>query len=270
MFKVGIDKELNKRRKNTIDSVESVITEANRLLTAGADEEVKALRAAELDGQRKQVERAKGVEIERRDFEEKYDSHVFTQEEIKDICIKYDLRFLNSRDYIGTLDSEVATKLKYFIKNHPEAGGGYSAFYIMAPETSFHLDNRKEKSFLTVNVDPVLLYKLPGNENKYVYVHKWGKDFTILRRLRGMILQSTSNMWSFGISFWMIAITAIFGLLYDGFVAEPLQFLHFLWIGAASVFLTWATWALIFNDGEDFSDRTTPSVWNRSIKRRRG
>ena len=74
--------------------------------------EKEALRAAGLDHHVQKVESDKGVEIERKQLEETYDDLVFTRQEIKDICIKYDLRFLRTEYFKAALDTEIAGKLK--------------------------------------------------------------------------------------------------------------------------------------------------------------
>lgn len=266
-MKIGLKKELDKVRKKSINSVESIITEANRLLTAGADAEQEALRKAGLNHKKMMVETAQGVEIERKSFEEQYKDHVFTEEEIKNICIKYDLRFLRSEFYRGNLDTQLGSKLKKFIEDHPEVGNSSDSFYIMAPDNCFELIERPAKPFWTIKTDPVLMYKLP-KQNKYVYIHKWGRDFTILRRLRGMLLSSLSNMWSVGISMWMVILSALFGILYTGFTGEWYQYFHLIWIAAIAVGANYAMLCIMFKDGENFRQRETDRIWNERIDRK--
>jgi hypothetical protein len=268
MFKVGLKKELDKAKKSSKNGVDLIVKEAQLLLTQGAEEEAKALRVAGLDHQAKVVEKSRGVELERERFENEYGNDVYTREEIKQICLKYDLRFLPSEYYRGKLDTQVASKLKRFIAEHQHEMGNSGTFYIIAPDTLFELEDRPAKPFWTINTDPILVYKLP-RQDKYVYIHKWGVDFTLIRRFRGMFFKSLANMWTIGASFWMIALSALFGFLFKGFTGEPIQYLNMIWIAALSFIFTYVTLAIMFNEGERFNSRTTENMWDERYKRRR-
>ncbi len=266
MIKVGLKEELEKKRKKSIGNSEEFLKETQLLLEAGADAEKRALRVAGLDHQIRHVESSMGIEIEREKFEKEYGESVFTGEEIKEICVKYDLRFFRSEYFKARLDTQIASKLSRFMKDNPEVGESSDSFYIIAPANAFELRNRPAKPFLTI--DPILVYKLP-RQDKYVYIHKWGRDFTVLRRLRGIFFESEDAMWSITTSFWTIIISIIFGSTFDGFTGMWYQQLNILWIFAASFLLAFATLAIMFNDGENFEKRETGKLWDDRVKRRR-
>ena len=133
MINVELKKELEKKKKKSIGNSEEFLKETQLLLEAGADDEKRALRAIGLDHQIRHVENNRGIEIEREKFESEYGESVFTEQEIKEICIKYDLRFLPSQFFKGRLDTQIASKLSKFIKENPEVGQHSDSFYIIAP-----------------------------------------------------------------------------------------------------------------------------------------
>ncbi|MEK6829102.1 MAG: hypothetical protein AABY15_03165 [Nanoarchaeota archaeon] len=265
-FNVKLKKELEKKKKESFNSSDGLVKETMLLLESNENAEKRALQIAGLDHQIRHVETAKGIEIERTQFEKEYGDSVFTRDEIKDICIKYDLRFLPSNRFRGRLDTQISYKLKEFIEKNPSVGNYSNDFYIIAPSNAFELNDRPAKPFITI--DPILVYKLP-KEDKYVYVHKWGRDFTILRRLRGMFLESRASMWTFAASFWIVMLSAILGLSFNGFTGMWYQYMNLLWIVPTAYGLAYATLAAMFNDGEDFKNRTTRNMWDSTYKRRR-
>jgi len=266
-FKVGLKEELDKKREDSQKNADGFLKEAQLLLESNTQQEKKALRIAKLDNHIRAVESKRGVEIERKKIEDEYGNSAFTSEEIKDLCVKYDLRMLPTSRFNGQLDSQITYKLRAFIDAHEnEMGNASSDFYVIAPSNAFDLDGRPAKPF--VAIDPILVWKAP-REDKYVYIHKWGKDFTFLRRLRGMFFESEASMWSFTTSFWIITLSTILGLTFDGFTGMWYQYLNILWIVGGSSLLSLATLAAMFNDGEDFHKRATSYIWNDSITRRR-
>lgn len=266
-YRVGIKKELEDKRRGSQKHADGFLQEAQLLLESNTQEDKEALRIANLDNHIRAVETKRGSEIERKKLEDEYGNKAFTEKEIEEICVKYDLRMLNTRRFNGQLDSEITYKLKDFISRHnKEMGNSSSDFYIIAPSKAFELEGRPAKPF--VAIDPILVYKTP-RQDKYIYIHKWGRDFTFLRRIRGMFFESEASMWSFTMSAWIIALTVLFGVSYDGFTGMWHQYLNLLWIVGLSVPASLGTLSLMFNDGEGFGRRATPNIWNQPIRRRR-
>ena len=128
-------------------------------------------------------------------------NRVYSSQDIKDLCIKYRLRFLPSRYFNGNIGSEVLSKMKAFedselfrlkIKEGKEYGPSskdnlvsswsidHGKYYIVAPEESFKLSDRPK--------DP-LLFCYAGNGMWYL-VCKWGNDLSITRRVRGWLSEN--------------------------------------------------------------------------------
>ncbi|WP_430966274.1 hypothetical protein [Spongiimicrobium sp. 2-473A-2-J] len=93
---------------------------------------------------------------------------IFHLEQIKEICIDYRLRFLNSRYFKGPFPPSAIARIKQLEKlHHLEIQG----FMIMAPSKLFKLEDK----------DDPLLFAPIGNGYFYL-VHKWGNDLHPLRK----------------------------------------------------------------------------------------
>lgn len=98
---------------------------------------------------------------------------------IKNICIDYRLRFLDSHLFKNTIPEEAISKIKQLEKNHETVLGG---FKIMAPSKLFKLKN----------YDDPLLFAPIGNDYYYL-IHKWGNDMNPLRKLMMLPLKNMGN-----------------------------------------------------------------------------
>jgi len=266
----GIKEELESKRQMSVDKTENV--PSVKLLMSGEDGDREILKRTGLDHDIKEAEKIKGLEIDRKNLEDTYKGFVFTEEEIKDICIKYDLRLLPTKHFRGDLDTEVAEKLKAFVAEHPEIGAVSESFYIIAPENSFDLEYSDAKP--SAKTDLILVYKVRterGELEKFVFIHKWGKEeFSSLRRLKGIFYESTSSMTSVLMSAWTVIISTVFGVLFNGFTGEWHQYLNLIWILLMSFGMSMLTLLIMFNDGDmKLYNRTSDEVWNTRYTRRR-
>lgn len=99
-------------------------------------------------------------------------NRIFHENDIRAICVKYRLRFLDAALFKGDVPYEAITEVKRIQRNE---GLTPSHFKIVAPAGLFKL-KYKDK-------DPLLFLSL-GN-GYYYLVHKWGKD---LHYLRGLLM----------------------------------------------------------------------------------
>ena len=107
--------------------------------------------------------------------------NIFSIEEIKQICIKYRLRFLDSSyfksEYPYAAISEINDfEIKYGIK--------INSFRIIAPSKAFDLQN--------INKDPLLFAKL--NDKSYYLIHQWGNDLAWYRRILSWPFQNFKTL----------------------------------------------------------------------------
>lgn len=97
---------------------------------------------------------------------------IFHENDIRKICVKYRLRFLDAALFKGDIPYEAITEIKRIQRNE---GVSLEHFKIVAPAGLFKL-KYKDK-------DPLLFLSL-GN-GQYYLVHKWGRD---LHPLRGLLM----------------------------------------------------------------------------------
>lgn len=205
MFNISIEKEIAKVRDKSKKQVDDATEDIKLLLDHTAHKEREALKVIGLDNHTTQVERKKGVEIERDIFEAKFKDKVLTTDEIKNLCIKFNLRFLQTREFKGAIDQNLAVKVAKFKEENESTIGNHSTdFYIMAPPEAFKQTSNK----LPKRIDPVLFYRIPGSE-RYVIVHKWGKDFTMFRRFSGWYNEASMHSWIFNSMVVFFAIMLI-------------------------------------------------------------
>lgn len=133
---------------------------------------------------------------------------------IKQLAIEYKLKFLSSRYFSGHMDVEVLSKIKEFAKNTNTEIDPHtlsSRFFILAPVECFHLNQRERPK--PVPVDPLIFYMI--GDNHYRLIHKWGSDFSPLRRILGWKWESMSNVRHFNF-FVHLPIFALLGsMFYD-------------------------------------------------------
>lgn len=103
------------------------------------------------------------------DFDQLETHKIFHIDQIKQICIDYRLRFLNSKYFKGDIPPEAIHSIKQLEKNHKLEVKG---FKIVAPSKLFKLKDK----------DDPLLFAPIGNGYFYL-IHKWGNDLHPLRKL---------------------------------------------------------------------------------------
>lgn len=265
-MKVNLVKELEKKREDAQKDSESIVKEVHLLLETGAQDDRNALRTIGIDAHLSYAEKQKGVEIERQEFEKDYEGHVFTMDEIKDMCLKYDLRFLSTRYFVGKIDTVLAPKVKRFIEARKNEIGNYSSdFYVMAPEDAFQLEDMPKR--IPRNIDPVLLYRIPRTD-QFVFVHKWGKDFTLWRRLRGIFFKSVMNMKLMTWAALYLICSSILPLTTSSYVGTNVDILFHGIVAGLALALAHLALLIGFNDDSRWQSRTTENRWNTNLRRR--
>lgn len=188
-FKVNIEQELDSQKKQSQDG-NKIVDSAKLLLAGDHAEEIDILKKLGLGHQIIKAEEHRGINIEREKIENQYEGKVFTEHEIKSICLDYNLRFLPTQRFKGSVDLELGVKIRNFFKKHnlnPNQGGlDTDSFYIMAPTKAFNLDDRPKPA----ETDPVLFYRPSRRDDKYLLVHKWGNEFTVMRLISGLMNRS--------------------------------------------------------------------------------
>ena len=89
---------------------------------------------------------------------------------IEKICIKYRLRFLETKHFKPKYPYEAILKIKQLEKKY---GTEITNFKILAPQEVFKLND--------VNADPLLFAQISSNQ--YLLLHKWGNDLAWYRSI---------------------------------------------------------------------------------------
>ncbi len=113
---------------------------------------------------------------------------------IKDTCVDYRLRFLDTAFFKNEFPEEAISKIRALEKEHDIAIQG---FKIMAPSKLFKLEN----------ADDPLLFAPMGN-GYYYLIHKWGNDLHGLRKALVWPVKNFENL-VFSVFVASILLTAI-------------------------------------------------------------
>ncbi|NNF82641.1 MAG: hypothetical protein HKO67_10810 [Flavobacteriaceae bacterium] len=116
-------------------------------------------------------------------------NRIYHIEAIKQTCIEYRLRFLDSRLFKNDIPREAIQEIKKLEKAHHIE---LKAFRIMAPSKLFKLENAD---------DPVLF--VPIGNSYYYMIHKWGND---LHPLRKWIMKPFKNVVNMVLTLFLISI----------------------------------------------------------------
>lgn len=178
---VDLHKELIKSKKKVKSNL---IEEVNTILKDQAEAE-KEIHARVSGGKQKQVYNAEDFDTE----------NIYTLEQIKKICIKYRLRFLDSKSFVGEIPYEAILKIKDLERR---VGEPLNGFKIVAPKELFKLEDKDS--------DPLLFLQLA--DNKFYFIHKWGGELNRFRSILAAPLRSFMSM------FWFLAaVSFVFSLL---------------------------------------------------------
>ncbi|MFS4491520.1 hypothetical protein [Maribacter sp. 2308TA10-17] len=229
--KTNIEDELSKLKIN--DSKSEVILK----------EVYEILKTNEFDQERleKNISRSRESIINQFDFDQLETNRIFHIDQIKQICIDYRLRFLNSRYFKGDIPQEAFNEIKKLERDHNIEVKG---FKIIAPSKLFKLKDK----------DDPLLFAPIGNDYFYL-VHKWGNDLHPLRKLL---------MWPFknivNLSLLVLAISYLITLLVpEGLFSKASTSAEF-WIVFFFMFKSVA--AIVIFYGFAMGKNFNPAIWN--------
>ena len=189
---VSIEKELQKKVQTQKERFKlDPVTEVENILNVNATKDRKLLTNLAEHSQYVLDQQAMDNHKFFQSLEEKYSGSVYQVDQIKDIAIKYKLRFVHSCFYAGSYDNEVASKLRSFCKdNKIKEKDVNSKFFILAPSEMLHLVGDIKHG---LKIDPLLFYKI--DDNHYRLIHKWGDDFTIFRQIKGFKWKGFWQYW---------------------------------------------------------------------------
>lgn len=237
---VDIKKKLLKQRdlrvaKETREN-ESALSEVKDLLQAEGTEDTSMLKYF---GTSETLSKVKSKASELKSFEP---NTQVTFEDVRTVCKRYALKCLPASQYQKSLPLSVLHNLRKFEAELPEHLQGNRRRFaydevptgklnkerllVIAPKNHF-----KVNGTFKIQKDPVLLYITEGTvgrrtidvsgpfatseervaayvrqENSFEIIDKWGKDFTFLRRIKGLMQYS----WTFNIAFFLVCFYSAF------------------------------------------------------------
>ncbi len=120
---------------------------------------------------------------------------IFHVNQIKDVCVSYRLRFLDSFLFKNEIPEEAISIINSLEKTHKTILDG---FKIIAPSKAFKL----------INYDDPLLFAPIGNDYYYL-IHKWGNDFSWYRKLLVLPFKNVMNFLVFTLLISLLATMVI-------------------------------------------------------------
>lgn len=148
---------------------------------------------------------------------------LFSLDEIRNTCISYNMRFLDSTLYKGEIPYEAISGIKELQR---KSGITIDKFKIMAPARLFRL--------VDADADP-MLFALLANGNYYL-VHKWGTDMKWHRRILAFPSRSFQNL-----VITLIFCAAVIALITPNEWIVPTSFM-----GANGIFGYWGLHRMTF------------------------
>ena len=168
-------------------------------------------------------------------------NRIYHIDQIRDICVDYRLRFLDTKYFKNEIPQEAVSNIKQMEKEHNITMKG---FKIVAPSKMFKLENAD---------DPLLFAPIA---NGYFYlIHKWGNDLSPMRKIWA---------WSFKCFENLIVSTLLVSLLISALVpggvfspeTSGIQFVlifFFMFKSVAAIVLYYS-----FAKGKNFNT----AIWN--------
>jgi len=159
--RTNIEKQLINYRSKRIDE-KSVMAEVARIFAENENQRKAILENLTNENEADEVEN-------HFNFDLLENSHIFHLEDIKNLCINYRLRFLDSRYFKADFPEEAVSEIRNLETTHNTV---LKNFKIVAPAKLLKLEN----------ADDPLLFAPMGNDYFYL-IHQWGNDLHPFRKL---------------------------------------------------------------------------------------
>lgn len=176
---VNIEKALKKERQYLQKNTDKeLLDEVNEILLQSKKEDQAILN------------RLNGSNFSEQEFYAQFEQDkIYSISEIKRVCEKYRLRFLDSKYFKGEIPYQAISQIKQIEKKNKIE---FSSFKIIAPAGLFKLEDAHQ--------DPLLFASI-GNGNYYL-IHKWGNDLSWHRKVLSYPLR---NLYSFFTSIFVLS-----------------------------------------------------------------
>lgn len=180
MFTINLEKKLSESKRRSLSTPKELLflREYESLADLSKDETLKRLG---LSSQLHEGEKIFSSYKKHQDQTIKFNQEkIFHISQIKELCLRYYLRFLPTEFYKGSVDKELSPRVNNFEIAYGVECTSKNTF-IMAPATSFKLEPEP--------TDPLFFYGI--NEEWFYLIHKWGGDLSFVNRLKAIFSKST-------------------------------------------------------------------------------
>jgi len=231
LSKTNIQEKLHKTRSKRI-SPEAILNEVILIFS-------------EVDAERKAIEQRVSTKnkgnFPKLDFNCLDNKNIYHLNDIKNLCITYRLRFLDSNLFRGNIPEEAITKIREFENKHTII---LDVLKIVAPAKLMRLEN----------ADDPLLFTALGNDYYYL-LHKWGNDLHPFRKFIMWPYKCFENLvfTVFCISIILTLITPIHLLSKTEGMQEYVLLFLFIFKGVAGMVLYYG-----FAKGKNFNN----AIWD--------
>ena len=172
-------------------------------------------------------------------FDEMETKNIFHKDTIKNLCVRYRLRFLDSNLFKGDYPKNITKIISDIEKKHDTK---LINFMIMAPSKLFKIKSPD---------DPILF--VPIGNDYYYLIHKWGEEFNYLRKLLVLPFKNIDNLTIFSVL--VSVFFALLGKLFIPSLTLSEVFILFLFLVKGFIFIFFYTF---FLTRKNFSE----SIWN--------
>lgn len=219
-----LEKELDKLSVKEQGSNTKDIKDATLLLNAPS-EDLSVLRTLNLDHQieksKKKVEISQKLTILANQFNKK----TYTGEQLKKLCLKYDLRILPSSYYKGKIDDQLAPKINEFNNENKDVVVSSQHFFVLAVRESFS-GNRNGASNDEAETKCLFFYRespdrnskdygIAGEKDVFTLIHSWGKEYNTSRESRFLFFDSGTDSASTALTTVLSIIIMLAAMLFS-------------------------------------------------------
>jgi hypothetical protein len=177
-------------------------------------------------------------------LDEADNQNLFSLSDIKEICVKYRLRFLDSSLFKSEIPYEAIANINAFEEKH---GQKLEKFKIIAPDSVFKLQD--------INKDPLLFGQL--SDNRYLLIHKWGNDLAWYRNIFHLPFK---NIYTYFVFVLILAATIAFSLPESWITFNPESIIYLrLWLTVHSLI---GLFGFLLFIGATFNFSFSESNWN--------
>lgn len=290
MIKQILDKGIKKNDKDLISA--SAVNEVKLLLESNAMEDLHLLQTAFPNSTNVSLIKENVDRVQVKKLSAIHNGDIYTKDEIKQICLKYRLRFLSSNYFKGNIPVELLQELKskFTVANKlsqyaaAREGTLQNNLFMLAPSSMFTGTNYLEKKKKDLreakrlrNLDPACFVKI--EEDKYLFIKEWGNSFSIFRRLLGSLTAKVKTLdiiYSLGIFLYLlvgIVVLAKIGIVTPnngilsiiGVIVFVLVLIWFVF-SSASLFFSGTFFLKKYRDNTNFGvdkNYATEENWNK-------